>query len=83
MAEAVRETGIGARVERREDERFITGRGRYTDDIAVPRTAHAAFVRSPYAHARIRRIDTAAARAAPGVVLVMTGEELAGMCTGP
>lgn len=69
--------GIGARVPRKEDRRFITGQGNYTDDIAVKNAAHAEFVRSPHAHARIVRIDTSAALAAPGVIGVLTGTELA------
>jgi len=69
--------GIGARVPRKEDKRFITGRGRYTDDMVVPGMHYAAFVRSPHAHARIRGIDATAARAMPGVLAVLTGEELA------
>ena len=69
--------GIGARVLRKEDRRFITGQGNYTDDIAVKNAAHAEFVRSPHAHARIVRIDASAALAAPGVVGVLTGVELA------
>src|SRR5688500_17874138 len=69
--------GIGARVARKEDKRFITGRGRYTDDMTVAGMHHAAFVRSPHAHAKIRSIDVAAAKAMPGVVAVLTGEELA------
>ena len=51
----------GTSVRRREDGRFITGRGRYTDDIKIPGTTHAVFVRSPHAHARIKNIDTTAA----------------------
>ncbi|MGP9820520.1 xanthine dehydrogenase family protein molybdopterin-binding subunit [Salinarimonas sp. NSM] len=70
-------TGIGAPVRRKEDQRFITGQGRYTDDLARPGQAHAAFVRSPHAHARIRSIDTAAAAAMPGVVAILTGDDLA------
>ena len=70
--------GIGARVTRKEDKRFITGRGRYTDDIALKDMAYAAFVRSPHAHAKIKAIDTAAAKAAPGVIDVLTGADLAG-----
>ncbi len=68
--------GIGARVQRREDRRFITGKGRYTDDMSVAGMAHAAFVRSPHAHARVRGIDAAAARAMPGVIAVLSGQEL-------
>ncbi len=69
--------GIGASVVRKEDRRFITGRGRYTDDIALARTIHAVFVRSPHAHARIVRVDIGAAETAPGVVAVLTGAEFA------
>jgi carbon-monoxide dehydrogenase large subunit len=68
--------GIGQRVLRKEDRRFITGHGHYTDDMSVPGTAHAAFVRSPHAHARIKSINTEAAKAKPGVIAVLTGPEL-------
>ena len=54
--------GIGARVTRKEDKRFLTGKGRYTDDMSVPGMKYAYFVRSPYAHARIRGIDAAVRR---------------------
>ncbi len=74
---------IGRTLPRSRAMRAVAGRGRYTDDITPPRTLHAAFVRSPYAHAKILNIDTAAAKAAPGVKLVMTGAELAEICTGP
>ncbi|TCT02711.1 xanthine dehydrogenase family protein molybdopterin-binding subunit [Aquabacter spiritensis] len=70
-------TPIGAPVRRKEDKRFITGKGRYTDDLSRPGQAHAYFLRSPYAHARIRTIDTAAAAEMPGVVGVLTGRDLA------
>src|SRR5258708_25234181 len=69
--------GIGARVPRKEDRRFITGQGNYTDDIPVKNAAYAEFVRSPYAHARIVRVDASAARGAPGVIGVLSGAELA------
>ncbi|MDB5592790.1 xanthine dehydrogenase family protein molybdopterin-binding subunit [Enterovirga sp.] len=69
-------TGVGARVQRLEDKRFITGRGRYTDDIERPGQLHAYFLRSPHAHARIQAIDTEAARAAPGVAAVYTGRDI-------
>jgi carbon-monoxide dehydrogenase large subunit len=69
-------TGIGARVQRLEDKRFITGRGRYTDDINRPGQTHAYFLRSPHAHARIRSIDTAEASRSPGVVAVFTGKDI-------
>jgi carbon-monoxide dehydrogenase large subunit len=70
--------GIGARVARKEDKRFITGKGKYTDDLRLPGLTQAQFVRSPHAHARIRSIDTSAAAAMPGVVAVLTGAELVG-----
>jgi carbon-monoxide dehydrogenase large subunit len=69
--------GIGARVPRKEDRRFITGQGNYTDDIAVKNAAHAEFIRSPHAHARVASIDASAALAAPGVIGVLTGADLA------
>lgn len=68
--------GIGARVVRKEDKRFITGRGRYVDDITLPGQLYASFVRSPHAHAKIKGIDIAAAKAMAGVVDVLTGKEL-------
>lgn len=68
--------GIGARVARKEDKRFITGGGRYTDDMVVPGMKHAAFVRSPHAHASIKKINTKAAEAMPGVVGVLNGKQL-------
>ena len=70
------EKGIGARVVRKEDQRFITGRGRYTDDIAQHGQAHAYFIRSPYAHAGIGGIDKAAAESMPGVLAVLTGDDV-------
>lgn len=69
-------TGIGASVRRREDARFLTGRGTYTDDINRPGQTHAVFVRSPYAHARITGIDAAEAMRAPGVIAVLTGADM-------
>jgi carbon-monoxide dehydrogenase large subunit len=68
---------IGARVERKEDYRFLTGAGQYTDDIELPRQSYAAFVRSPHAHAIIKKISTAKAKASPGVLAVFTGEDFA------
>ncbi len=69
---------FGAKIKRREDPRLITGKATYTDDLKLPAMLHAAFVRSPHAHARIRRVSTSEARAAPGVVAVFTGADLAG-----
>jgi carbon-monoxide dehydrogenase large subunit len=66
---------IGARVERREDARFLTGRGQYTDDIVLAHQSYAFFLRSPYAHARIKAIDTSAAEKAPGVIRIFTGAD--------
>ncbi|MFB2553551.1 xanthine dehydrogenase family protein molybdopterin-binding subunit [Ensifer soli] len=68
--------GIGARVARKEDKRFLTGKGRYTDDMSVPGMKFAAFVRSPHAHARITGIDVSAAEAMPGVIAVLDGKQL-------
>jgi carbon-monoxide dehydrogenase large subunit len=70
-------TGIGAAVRRKEDFRFITGKGQYTDDVSRPGQSHIYFVRSPHAHARIKRIDTKGAAGMPGVVGVVTGAEFA------
>jgi carbon-monoxide dehydrogenase large subunit len=70
-------TGIGAAVRRKEDQRFITGKGQYTDDISRPGQTYIYFVRSPHAHARIKSIDSAAASKMPGVVAVLTGKDLA------
>ncbi len=68
---------IGESVLRKEDQRFITGRGRYTDDINLRGQAYAAFVRAPMAHAHIRKIDVSAAMAAAEVISVLTGEQVA------
>ena len=69
--------GIGASVKRKEDRRFLLGKGNYTDDITLPQQTYAVFVRSMYAHANIASIETAAAKAAPGVVSVLTGKDVA------
>ena len=68
--------GIGASVVRKEDRRFITGKGRYVDDIKLLGMTHAHFVRSPHAHAKIKSIDTSAAMKMPGVVGVLTGQQI-------
>jgi carbon-monoxide dehydrogenase large subunit len=68
---------IGKHLPRREDQRLLTGRGRYVDDIEVPGALHACFVRSPHAHARILAIDVGQARVMPGVVAVFSGSDLA------
>ncbi len=72
-------SGIGASVKRKEDQRFLTGRGRYTDDINLPGQLYGYIVRSPVAHAEIGGIDTGAAMAAPGVHAVFTGEDMEGV----
>jgi len=69
-------TGIGASVRRLEDQRFITGRGKYTDDIHRPGQVYAHLLRSNIAHGELRRIDCEAARQAPGVLGVFTGADL-------
>src|SRR5687767_1478617 len=66
---------FGTPVRRKEDGRLLRGRGRYVSDVELPRMLHVAFVRSLHAHARLVRIDTDAALAAPGLVIVVTGEE--------
>jgi carbon-monoxide dehydrogenase large subunit len=68
---------IGARIQRKEDYRFLTGAGQYTDDVTLPNQSYAAFVRSPHAHAKIRKIDFKKAKAAPGVLAVYTGDDIA------
>src|SRR5271165_2148662 len=74
---------VGRTLSRVGARRAVAGRGTYTDDMSLPRMLHAAFVRSPHAHARIVRIEPGAAGCAPGVVRVMTGAEVAKMCTAP
>jgi carbon-monoxide dehydrogenase large subunit len=69
--------GIGHSVRRKEDDRFIRGRGNYIDDVKLPRMLHMAILRSPFAHATINSIDTGAASAVPGVIAVVTGELMA------
>jgi aerobic carbon-monoxide dehydrogenase large subunit len=67
---------IGESIKRKEDDRFIRGKGNYVDDIVLPGMLHMAILRSPFAHAKIHSIDTAAAQALPGVVAVVTGKLL-------
>jgi CO/xanthine dehydrogenase Mo-binding subunit len=74
---------VGRTVSRAAANAAVAGRGRFTDDVALPRMLHAAFVRSPYAHARIRSIEVDAARRQSGVALVMTGTDLKRLCTRP
>src|SRR5512135_2626754 len=70
-------TGIGAAVRRREDIRFITGKGQYTDDVVRPGETRAVFVRSPHARAKVKSVDVSAAKKMPGVIDVLTGAQLA------
>ena len=70
---------VGAIVRRQEDPRYLTGRGRFVDDISVAGCLHASVLRSPHAHARLAAIRTDAARACPGVVAVLTFRDLAGL----
>ena len=70
---------IGQAVRRKEDLRFLTGAGQYTDDVNPANHTHAYFLRSPHAHAKLRKVDTAKAKAAPGVVAVFTGADLTGI----
>ena len=67
---------FGKAIKRREDPRFITGRGQYVDDVKLPGMTYAAFVRSPHAHARIKKVDAAAARKVAGVLAVYAGEDV-------
>src|SRR5512145_1855732 len=83
MATVAADRLFGKSIKRREDPRFITGQGRYVDDLKLPGMTYAAFVRSPHAHARIRRIDTAAAAKHPGVVAVFTGKDMTGVNSLP
>ena len=71
---------IGRSVARPNARRLLAGRGTYVDDVVLPRMLHAAFVRSPYAHAEILAIDASAAQALPGVVRIVSGAELAQIC---
>ena len=79
MTAIAAERYTGASIKRSEDPRILTGAGRYVDDIKLPGMLHAAFVRSPMAHARVLSVDVSAARALPGVVAVLTGAELEAM----
>jgi len=67
---------IGTSIQRVEDNRVLTGKGRYVDDVQLPGMLHAAFLRSPHAHARVVRVDTSAATQVPGVVAVFTGADM-------
>src|SRR5580700_5528668 len=79
MTAIAAERYTGASIKRSEDPRILTGAGRYVDDIKLPGMLHAAFVRSPLAHAHVLSVDVSAARALPGVVAVLTGADLEAM----
>src|SRR5438128_6712836 len=83
MATVAADRMFGKSIKRREDPRFITGRGQHVDDLKLPGMTYAAFVRSPHAHARIRKIDAAAARRHPGAVAVFTGKDMTGVNSLP
>ena len=68
--------GMGCKRKRVEDVRFVQGKGNYVDDLKLPGMLYGDFVRSPYAHARIKKIDTSKAKAVPGVVAVLTADDL-------
>lgn len=68
---------IGTSVERKEDYRFLTGNGQYTDDVVLPQQTYAVFLRSPHAHAKINSIDVTAAKQSPGVIAIFTGADMA------
>src|SRR5512134_2913337 len=74
---------FGKSIKRREDPRFITGRGNYVDDLKLSGMTYAAFVRSPHSHARIAGIDVSQAKAHPGVVAVFTGKDMTGVNSLP
>ena len=71
------ETNIGAPVKRVEDKRFLTGRGRYTDDLNQPNQLYASILRSPHAHANLKKVDVSQAKAAPGVIAIFPGSDMA------
>src|SRR5258706_12445965 len=83
MATVAPDRLFGKSIKRREDPRFITGQGRYVDDLKLPGMTYAAFVRSPHDHAPIRKIDTAAAARHPGVIAVFTGKDMTGVNSLP
>jgi aerobic carbon-monoxide dehydrogenase large subunit len=71
---------VGQKIVRVEDRRILTGRGKYVDDVQLPNMVHASFVRSPVAHARVVSIDITAAKQAPGVIAVYTGDDMRSLC---
>src|SRR5687768_17188564 len=81
LGSATTMTYVGSSVKRGEDPRLIAGRGRFVDDVTLPRLVHVAFVRSVHAHATLRAVDVDAAVGAPGVAAVLTGDDTARLCT--
>src|SRR5258708_29092665 len=77
MTESTAIKYVGQPLRRREDFKFVTGKGRYTDDLKAPGMLHMAVLRSPHAHANIKQVDLSAAKAAPGVRLALSGAGLA------
>ncbi|HVR71753.1 MAG TPA: xanthine dehydrogenase family protein molybdopterin-binding subunit, partial [Vicinamibacteria bacterium] len=75
-APSLEKFAVGQSVRRVEDPRLVQGLGRYSDDVTLPREAHAVVLRSPHAHARLRAVDATAALGAPGVLAVLTGADL-------
>jgi len=73
---------IGEAIKRKEDYRFLTGRGQYTDDVVLQHQSHAVFVRSPHAHAKIKSVDIAAAQQMPGVIGIFSGKDIEGKMGG-
>jgi CO/xanthine dehydrogenase Mo-binding subunit len=71
---------VGRSISRREDQRLLTGRGKFIADLKLPQMLYAAFVRSPLAHARIKAIDVSPAAASPGIIYALSGLELPGNC---
>ncbi|HEY5028198.1 MAG TPA: carbon monoxide dehydrogenase, partial [Candidatus Angelobacter sp.] len=70
-------SGMGHSMKRKEDSRFLQGKGNYVDDVNLPHMVYGQMVRSPYAHARLKSINTEAAKKLPGVLAIITGEDLA------
>ena len=83
MTDNRQNTVIGTRQLRREDPALLTGEAKFTNDLNLPGALHLSILRSPHAHAKIVSIDTAAAKASPGVVAVYTGAELQSQWAGP
>src|SRR5258708_19619057 len=75
-SKAMAKFGVGQPVRQVEDQRFLTGQGRYVDDIVLPGMLHACNVLSPHAHAKVKKVDASKAKKAPGVLLVLTGADV-------